>query len=79
MTPFSMTGLARTEGTHDGLSARHRVNARGLGLRLRLPSGFDRLGTDTPCARSATASLTTTGLQLHATIEQFRERVQTVE
>jgi len=46
MTLKSMTGFARTDGTH-GDTAWHwevrSVNGRNLELRLRLPSGFDAL------------------------------------
>jgi uncharacterized protein (TIGR00255 family) len=46
MTLKSMTGFARTDGTH-GETAWHwevrSVNGRNLELRLRLPSGFDAL------------------------------------
>jgi uncharacterized protein (TIGR00255 family) len=34
---------------------------------------------NTLCSKSATAALTATGLELKATIEQFREQVQNVE
>jgi uncharacterized protein (TIGR00255 family) len=46
ISPRSMTGFARSEGTVDGLSwawELRSVNGRGLELRFRLPPGFDAL------------------------------------
>lgn len=45
-SPSSMTGFGRAAGEHDRLGwvwELRSVNARGLDLRLRLPSGFDEL------------------------------------
>jgi uncharacterized protein (TIGR00255 family) len=46
MTLKSMTGFARADGVHGDISwywEARSVNGRSLDLRLRLPSGFDRL------------------------------------
>ena len=46
MTLSSMTGFARSEGSHAGASWHwevRSVNGRGLELRLRLPPGFEVL------------------------------------
>lgn len=46
VTVSSMTGFARVEGTEDGYSWAwevRSVNARSLDVRIRLPSGMDRL------------------------------------
>ena len=51
MTLQSMTGFARTDGVHGDTSwfwEIRSVNGRSLDLRLRLPSGLERL--ETPCA-----------------------------
>ena len=55
MGVFSMTGFARTEGEHDGISWAWEVksvNSRSLDLRLRLPPGFDGME---PALRAALA------------------------
>ena len=49
MTLSSMTGFARAQGAHGGWRWTVEikcVNAKGLDLRLRLPSAFDRLETE---------------------------------
>lgn len=46
MTVKSMTGFARSDGTHAGVSWHwelRSVNGRGLDIRLRLPPGYDQL------------------------------------
>ena len=46
MTLKSMTGFARADGVHEDISwywEARSVNGRSLDLRLRLPSGFERL------------------------------------
>lgn len=54
----SMTGYARTSGSHGALSwawEAKSVNGRGLDLRLRLPNGLDRL--DIPAREALQAAL----------------------
>lgn len=49
MTLKSMTGFARSDGVHEEISwlwEVRSVNGRSLDLRLRLPSGFERLEAD---------------------------------
>ncbi|MCF8468488.1 MAG: YicC family protein, partial [Sneathiella sp.] len=46
MTINSMTGFARTSGSHDGVGwlwEMKSVNGRGLEIRCRMPAGFDAL------------------------------------
>lgn len=50
MTISGMTGFARSEGASDGLAwawEARSVNGKGLDVRLRLPSGYDRLEAKT--------------------------------
>lgn len=50
MTISGMTGFARTEGASEGLAwswEARSVNGKGLDIRLRLPSGYDRLEAKT--------------------------------
>ncbi len=46
MAPTSMTGFARADGAHEGMSWHwevRTVNGRGLDVRVRLPQGFEEL------------------------------------
>jgi len=51
----------------------------GAGRRLDFLTQEFMRETNTMCAKSALPDLTTTGLELKAVIEQFREQVQNVE
>ena len=66
--------------------AGHIVAARALlsqveasGRRLDFLTQEFMREANTLCAKSATTALTTLGLELKATIDQFREQVQNVE
>ena len=64
----------------------HVAAARGLvggdaaaGRRLDFLAQEFMREANTLCSKSATTALTTTGLELKAVIDQFREQVQNVE
>lgn len=64
-----MTGFARCEGDADGTHwvwEIRSVNGKGLDIRLRLPSGFDRL--DMPSRKVCNAVLNRGNLQLNLTL-----------
>ncbi|MEM8749697.1 MAG: YicC/YloC family endoribonuclease [Pseudomonadota bacterium] len=69
MSLSSMTGFARCEGDADGTHwvwEIRSVNGKGLDIRLRLPSGFDRL--DMPSRKVCNAVLNRGNLQLNLTL-----------
>ena len=51
----------------------------GVGRKLDFLTQEFMREVNTLCSKSASAALTSVGLDLKATIEQFREQVQTVE
>lgn len=77
MTLQSMTGFARSEGQ----SGRYRwawelrsVNGKGLDVRLRLPTGFERLEGDAKIALSA--HLNRGNVQANLSVQISEERVE---
>ena len=61
-------------------AARTLLAADGaVGRRLDFLTQEFMREANTLCSKSATAALTATGLELKATIDQFREQVQNVE
>jgi uncharacterized protein (TIGR00255 family) len=80
-----MAGKADIREELDRLAA-HIDAARGLlggdasaGRRLDFLTQEFMRETNTLCSKSATVALTAIGLELKATIEQFREQIQNVE
>jgi len=72
MTLHSMTGFARSQRAQDGWRLAWEiksVNAKGLDLRLRTPTGFDALEAD---ARARAASVLSRGA-IYATLTAQRE------